>query len=84
MTQKLICIQVVLQIIYSDTKVSETLPRVGGVLPPEKSSLFDFAVFKREDTKSKKRTLFSSFIHSHSYSFMRAEFFSDYLKELTI
>ena len=36
MTQKLVCIQVVLQIIYSDTKVSETLPRVDGVLPPEK------------------------------------------------
>ena len=36
MTHKLTCIQVVLQIIYSDTKVSETLPRVGGVLPPEK------------------------------------------------
>ena len=35
MTQKLICIQVVLQIIYSDTKVSETLPRVDGVLSPE-------------------------------------------------
>ena len=36
MTHKLICIQVVLQIIYSDTKVSETLLQVDGVLPPEK------------------------------------------------
>ena len=50
MTHKLICIQVVLQIIYSDTKVSETLPRVDGVLSPEKVEIFEVAVFKKGDT----------------------------------
>ena len=49
MTHKLIFTQVALQIIYSDTKVSETLPRVDGVLPPEKWPFIDFAVFKREE-----------------------------------
>ena len=39
-----------LQIIYSDTKVSETLPRVDGVLSPEKVEIFEVAVFKKGDT----------------------------------
>ena len=60
MTHKLICIQVVLQIIYSDTKVSETLPRVDGVLSPEKVKFLTLQYLKKGIHRGLRSEMFHS------------------------
>ena len=60
MTHKLICIQVVLQIIYSDTKVSETLPRVDGVLSPEKVHFLHLQYLKERIHRGLRSEMFHS------------------------